>query len=653
MSVSKMKRLTAIVNRGGCDALAKKLVWLSCVDVDVSPYLEGQFGQNDTVAEEEAIEKSLALCDAAHGLLSGRSTVKGKLFAPKPELDRGDGDPERLANAEELIRAACGIEEKITELKSERAALATELEALLPWRGYDLPLSYSGTAGTEILLGSLAPGTDADAAFSEIGDAKEIAAALLYSNVIDGVPYVAAIVHKSEMQALLRELSSLGFVKSPVLRLNATAEAAGQKLENKIIEYDENVSELYRRADELAEFIDEVEYYSDRERTRLSFVEAKSRMATTDYTAILTGWVPVSAEAEVTAELEAVNAAYELRDPLEDEDVPVLLKNNRFASAFEPVVGLYSLPRYGSFDPTMVMSIFYLIIFALMFADVGYGLILLVGCLLGLRLMKPKGSLKKFLEMFAYCGVACMVTGLVFGGYFGDLPTKMAVNMFGAAEEADLSLWFNPVNDPMSFLVVSLAIGALHLVGALAVKFYILCCSGKWLDAIFDAGSWILVFLGAGIAIVGIVTESPLSTVGLIMVIAGYGILVLTQGRAEKSIVMKIGKGLMALYETINYVSDLLSYSRILSLGLASAVIASVFNLIGTMGGFSLGGILIFIVAVLIGHTLNIAINVLGSFVHTSRLQYIEFFGKFYEDGGRAFIPLEPTAKYHVYKEKN
>lgn len=647
-----MKRLTAVVNRGSCDALAKKLVWLSCVDVDVSPSFEGEFGRNDTASEEEAIGNSLALCDSAHELLSGRGTVKGKLFAPKPELSRGDGDAERIASAGELVRTACGIEEKITELKSERAVLATELEALLPWRGYDLPLSFAGTAGTEVFLGSLAPGTDANSVFDEIENTKEIAASLLYSNVIDGVTYVACIVHRSQSGALLRELSSAGFVKSPVLKLNATAEAAGQKLENKIIEYDEKAAELYRQADELAAYIKEVEYYSDTERTRLSFIEAKSRMVTTDYTAILTGWVPVSAESDITTELMAVGAAYELREPLEDEDVPVLLKNNRFASAFEPVVGLYSLPKYGTYDPTMVMGIFYLIIFALMFADVGYGLILLAGCLLGLRLMKPRGSLKKFLEMFAYCGVACMVTGIVFGGYFGDLPTKMAVNMFGAAEEADLSLWFNPVNDPMSFLVVSLAIGALHLVGALAVKFYILCCSGKWLDAIFDAGSWILVFLGAGVAIVGIVTESVLSTVGLILVIAGYGILVLTQGRAEKSIFKKIGKGLMALYETINYVSDLLSYSRILSLGLASAVIASVFNLIGTMGGFSVGGILIFIVAVLIGHTLNIAINVLGSFVHTSRLQYIEFFGKFYEDGGRAFVPLEPMAKYHVYKEK-
>ncbi len=646
-----MKRLTAVVNRDGCDELSKRLVWLSCVDVDVAPAVDGEWTRSDTAEAEHAAAAIINECDTAIDLLSGRGTVKrGGLLSAKPELPRGEVEAEALDRGESIVGESCEICHLLEEIKTKRASLATDLQSLLPWRGYDLPLAFSGTAGTEVLLGSLAPGANAEEIFSEIEE--KLAATLLYSNVIDGVTYISCIVHKSDVQALLRELSAVGFVKSPVMRPNITADVAGQKLEDKIIILDEETASLYRRADELAPYIAEIELYSDAIRTQQSYVTAKSRMAQTDYTAIVTGWVPTDAEEEVIEELTAAGAAYDLRDPEPEEDVPVLLKNNKFVRAFEPVVGLYSLPKYGAYDPTGVMSVFYLIIFGLMFADFGYGLILSVGCLLGLRMMKPRGSLQKFLQMFMYCGISCMAMGILFGGYFGDLPTKMAVNMFGAAEEADLSLWFNPVNDPMTFLVVSLAIGAIHLVGALAVKFYIMCCSGKWLDAIFDAGSWILVFLGAGVAIVGIVTETVLSTIGLVLVILGYSILILTQGRAEKNIIMKIGKGIMSLYDTISYVSDLLSYSRILSLGLASAVIASVFNLIGTMGGLSFGGIIIFVVAVLIGHTLNIAINVLGSFVHASRLQYIEFFGKFYEDGGRAFIPLEPAAKYHVYKEK-
>ncbi len=647
-----MKRLTAVIDRNGCDDLAKRLVWLSCVDVDVTPGIDGEVScRNDVSDETDCIRENIDECARAINLLSGRGTVEKRgLLSAKPELPRGETDAELIAEAESIMHSVSEISSELESVGSDRALLATELEALHPWRGFDIPTAFTGTAKTDIYSGSLPSGVNAEALIEEIEE--KLAAVLLYKNQIDGVSYVSFAVHKSDSQNLARMLSAAGFVKSPVARYKVTPETAGRALEEKLMELDEKTAELYRQADALAPRISRLQMYYDVESTHQSFVDAKKRMFNTEYTSILTGWVPEKSVDEVVSELEAIGAAYELRDPTEDEDVPVLLKNNKFAESFEPVVGLYSLPKYGSYDPTMVMSIFYLIIFALMFADVGYGLILLVGCLLGLKLMKPRGSLKKFLQMFAYCGVACMITGVLFGGYFGDLPTKMAVNMFGAAEEADLSLWFNPINDPMTFLVVSLAIGAVHLVGALAVKFYILWRSGKPLDAIFDAGSWILVFLGAGVAIVGIVLGNVMSTVGLVLVILGYGTLICTQGRAEKNPVMKVLKGLMALYDTISYVSDLLSYSRILSLGLASAVIASVFNLIGTMGGLSFGGIVIFVVAVLVGHLLNIAINVLGSFVHTSRLQYIEFFGKFYEDGGRAFVPLEPMAKYHVYKEK-
>lgn len=647
-----MKRLTAVIDRNGCDDLARRLVWLSCVDVDVTPQLDTDaLRRADLSDETDSIRENLEECARAIELLSGRGTVEKRgLLSAKPELPRGETDAELLDEASRIMHSVTEISRELEAIASDRALLASELEALHPWRGFELPTAFVGTSRTDIFSGSLPAGVNADELASQIEE--KLAAALLYKNQVDGVSYVSFIVHKSDTQALARMLSASGFVRSPVARYKVTPETAGCALEEKLMTLDERAAALYREADVLAPRISELQMYYDVETTRQTFADAKKRMLNTEYTSILTGWVPEKSADEVIAELEAVNAAYELRDPTDDEDAPVLLDNNKFATAFEPVVGLYSLPKYGSFDPTMVMSIFYLIIFAFMFADVGYGLLLFVCCLLGLKLMKPRGGLKKFLQMFAYCGIACMVTGALFGGYFGDLPTKMAVNMFGAAEEADLSLWFNPINDPMTFLVVSLAIGAVHLVGALAVKFYVLWSSGKRLDAIFDAGSWILVFLGAGTAIVGIALGNSASKVGLALVILGYAILICTQGRAEKSPVMKVLKGLMALYDTISYVSDLLSYSRILSLGLASAVIASVFNLIGTMGGLSFGGIVIFVIAVLVGHLLNIAINVLGSFVHTSRLQYIEFFGKFYEDGGRAFVPLEPMAKYHVYKEK-
>lgn len=349
--------------------------------------------------------------------------------------------------------------------------------------------------------------------------------------------------------------------------------------------------------------------------------------------------MPEKATKKLVELLESRGDAYMLSDPEPEDDVPVLLENNAMATQFEPVISLYSLPAYGTFDPTFIMSFFYIIIFGLMFADVGYGVLLVAVCLLGLKLMKPTGSLRQFMWMFTMCGGSMIVMGILFGGYFGDLPDAIAKYFLGKPEGCDLALWFNPLSEPMLFLFVSLGIGALHLFAGLCVKFYILWKGGHPFAAIFDAGSWMLVFIGAGIAFVSM-------NIGIAVVCVGLVMLVLTQGRAEKNPIMKVLKGLLSLYDIVSYVSDLLSYSRILSLGLASAVIASVFNTIGTMFGPTVAGVIMLIIVGTIGHVMNLGINLLGSFVHTSRLQYIEFFGKFYEDGGRPFTPLSPQSQY-------
>jgi V/A-type H+-transporting ATPase subunit I len=285
------------------------------------------------------------------------------------------------------------------------------------------------------------------------------------------------------------------------------------------------------------------------------------------------------------------------------------------------------------------MSLFYVVIFGLMFADVGYGLLTVLACFGGVALLKPREGMKRFLLMFGYCGISCIAMGVVFGGYFGDFPSALMENMFGVTI-AEVALWFNPVAEPLTFLVVALAAGAIHLIGGMAVQFYVLCKRGQVFAAIFDIGSWWVLFAGIGV----FVLAGP--TPGFIVAGTGAAMLILTQGRHEKNVVMKFLKGLYAIYGIINYVSDLLSYCRILALGLAASVIAEVFNLLSMMAGPTVVGYVMMVVVFCIGHALNLAINLLGTFVHTSRLQYIEFFGKFFEDGGQKFEPMAPSAKY-------
>ena len=219
-------------------------------------------------------------------------------------------------------------------------------------------------------------------------------------------------------------------------------------------------------------------------------------------------------------DMTASLAKVDLTEPAEEDDPPVLLKNNGYASNFEWVVAMYSYPKYGTYDPTFIMSIFYFFIFGLMFADVGYGLILILGGLLLPKVLHMKDSMRRMFNMFGYCGFSSVIMGVLFGGWFGDLPYALMVNIgqsFPTTEAAKAAfplfdgLWVNPINDPMTFLIISLGMGAIHLVAGMAVKFVLLCKEKKVFEAIFGIASWWVIFAGIAAQCASIPRGSSLS----------------------------------------------------------------------------------------------------------------------------------------------
>jgi V/A-type H+-transporting ATPase subunit I len=312
---------------------------------------------------------------------------------------------------------------------------------------------------------------------------------------------------------------------------------------------------------------------------------------------------------------------------------------------------MYAYPRYGTYDPTLVMSIFYFLIFGLMFADAGYGALLCAVCFSLVRWAQPRESMKRFLLMFGYCGISCILFGILFGSYFGNFPLAFMESVLKLtpeqmpnlsilpAEAANVAVLLDPLQNPMGFLLISLGMGALHLLAGMAVKACILCRKGKVIDALCDIVLYWVLFAGIGVFFLHRRT-------GIILLCVGVGGILLTHGRKKKGIAGKAVGGFLGLYELISFASDLLSYCRILALGLASAVIAQVVNIMATLKGASFLGFLLMIVIFTIGHGLNLVINILGTFVHTARLQYIEFFNKFYEEGGTPFRPMAAAEKY-------
>ena len=311
---------------------------------------------------------------------------------------------------------------------------------------------------------------------------------------------------------------------------------------------------------------------------------------------------------------------------------------------------MYSLPAYNGLDPNPFVMPFFALFFGIMFADMAYGLIMALAGFLALKLMKPKGTMKNMMGLLIQCGISTFLIGFLTGGFFGDavsviggifgkdwnLVPYLGTIRIGDSIAIDLPLNLLEGNNPLYVLILAMVIGVIHLAFGVGIATYLNIKDKNWLAAIADL-SWWCIF--AGIAVMILAKNNILLYVGIaIMVISAF-----LQGKGLGRLTGIFG----AIYNGLTgYLGDILSYSRLMALMLAGSVIASVFNQLG-----ALGGLLLFIPVAIIGHLLNFALNLIGCFVHTMRLQFLEFFGKWYREGGRPFKPLNYNTKYVDIKE--
>ena len=661
MSVCVMKKLTVLAPERDADKLVRRLVRLKCAELSTVPLGDlpdgGTLLRYDCDTARVEAERRVAAVTSALSLLDAY-TVKAKPWNKKPiaitaEEFRGSG---RFEAARETVAEVLELGERRVAEQNEYNRLAALSRALAPWLDYAGPLVGESTSLTEVWLGTLPKDTLLSTADDALAD---LHAGVEEVGRDEDSVYVSVLIMKQDADAAARALAGIGVLKTSFKGLpdeTATAVYNLRLCEKELDDREVSLMVITDTLRRLSEQLPELQVLFDLETTTLTAAREKQKLAATEECVVLEGWVPAEREGKVASALEKLPCAFGMAEPVPGEEPPVLLKNNGFATNFEWVVGMYSYPKYGTFDPTGIMSIFYFLIFGLMFADVGYGVLVTLIGFLAPKILRMKPSMTRMLNMFAYCGIACAICGFVFGGWFGDLPYALMTSFGGyesveAAKEAfpifnglvvtlggnPISL--NPLDNPMAFLVISLAMGAIHLIAGMTVKFVLLCKQGDVFAAIFDIGSYWILF--AGLALIFIQPN-----IGWIVLGVGALMIIATYGRAQKNFLMRIAMGFKGLYDLINYASDLLSYCRILALGLASAVMAQVFNLLATMGGPTPVGFVLLVAVLLIGHVLNIAINLLGAFVHTSRLQYLEFFGKFFEDGGVGFAPAIPSEEY-------
>lgn len=578
---------------------------------------------------------------------TGRTELSEETFA---EYKTRSTDAIHMAGEIENLRLR--IETETTALRHTRQML----EKYLPWEGLDIPMAYAGSKHTASFIGSL-PGeysaeSLADALSSAQSGTSPLAAETIIVSATREMTCAVIFCHKSDEENCRAALRALGFVlpadpttHPPALRLGRyrerirTAEAAISELKSGIASFAPARSELL--------FL--IDYMS----MKIERYDMLRNVLFSRRTVAIEGFCPEKYAGHVKDILEkSVTAYVEIRDPEEGEEVPVLLQNNAFVSPVEDITASYSLPGPGEVDPNPVMSFFYYLFFGMMLSDAGYGVLIVLAILYLLIFRKPEGAPRKNLLKFLYCGLSTILWGALFGSWFGNIVYVVSGTFFGHAVSLN-PVWFDPVQNPLLLLILSLVLGFLHVLAGMGIKFYTLWKNGHRGDAIMDVGFWWTVFAGIVLILSAMVFPSLpiLQTIGMWVAIAGAAGLVMTQGRSSLHVAGKIMGGIASLYSITGYFSDILSYSRLMALGLVTGIIATVVNTIGAIGGRSIGGVLLFIVVFLFGHAINIGINALGAYVHGNRLQYVEFFGKFYEGGGRPFKPFSMKMKHYKLKE--
>lgn len=570
------------------------------------------------------------------------------------------GFVEDIPEMQRIAKRIIELSEEIAERQGKILRCRAETDELEPWMGLDIPMSFRGTEKSAGLIGVFADNLSAEQIIAAYNSEEAPAA---YFELISAQPQqtcvfvLCAAADREQCEARLRRIGFSspkteykGIPREEAEERNRQTDALSKEigaLTNEIVSY--------RGARNAIKFM--TDYYSMRAEkySVLSMVGQHKRVF------VIEGYVPAKEAAGLAAEIEhKYNLAAEIEPA--GEDAPVMLKNPRLAEPVEGVVKTFAMPAKNEIDPTSVMAFFYYIFFGMMLSDAAYGLIMTIGCGVVIKRFKNmEDSLRKTLRMFMYCGVSTTFWGILFGSWFGDAAEVVSGTFFGHTVTIP-PLWFEPVNDPIRMLMFSFLFGLIHLFTALGIKLYQCIRARDYMSALTDCIFWYML-VGGGVAylfrvdmflsMAGLTFKLPAVWANIAAIIAGLGALgILLFTARGGSVIKRFAKGAYALYGITSWLGDILSYSRLLALGLATGVIATVFNSMGSMFGGGILGAVIFIFVFVIGHTLNIGINLLGAYVHTNRLQYVEFFGKFYEGGGREFEPFSTRTSYYNLEEE-
>ena len=642
-----MKRLKLIGFSEQRSELLQQLLHMGCVEISepddkvTDPAWTALVRRDSSSLSDRKAEWSAV--SGALDALKKYAPAKSGLFIKRADISEARfWDPQAKAEALAVAEEINECVREIARIYSTENKLNSTLAGLLPWCGLDLPLEQQSTDCTELVLGTTPAAVEEAVLQADLAQATDLAQLQAVSSDKD-LRYWLLVAHKTAVDDALAALRLHSFSVVRFKDVTGTAQANADQLRAQQQALVDQREAQVAAIVVLAPHRKALQVTLDRLNQELAREAVAERMLTNGSIFFAEGWVPADRVEDLGVMLKHFTCAWEAKDPTDEDEVPTLLKNPKWMDCINMVTEMYSLPHYKGIDPNPLMFFWYVFFFGFMFADVAYGIIIFLVSFLVTKLFKPKKTLGKMFQLGMWLGGSTFLCGIFTGGFFGNaldviyenfIPGGVAA-MPGWMSAFSKGFIVNPVNDPMTVLIIAIVIGCFHLVMGQCIHIYMGFRDGAkaGVDALLDVVPWWILFAGIGIiALAG-------SPVGLII---GVIALVATQGRHEGTLFKKLFGGVKSLYDVTSWLSDVLSYARLMALMLATGVIAQVFNTLGALPN----SIIAFVIIFLIGHVFNIGVNLIGTYVHAARLQYLEYFNKFYIGGGIPFRPLQYDTKF-------
>lgn len=631
-----MKHLRLLGMESEREALLKAMQDMECVEISSidgsEEALKSGFAKPDDKALMSAQEASRAYRTALASLDRFAPEKKG-MFRKRQGVSRAAFFS---AESEENARTAAETINKDTrrlgEIESERTKNEALRATLAPWLTVDVPLGGADGA-LSVFFGTVGLNVTNDA-LKALADSLDGLLTWQQASSDRSLRYLLVMCHGSVKERALSALRDLGFSTVSFRGMTGTAKENDKALAENLAALEKERQEIEQRIAGLGGKREALLEASDRAAIALRREEAKSRLVGTDKVFVLEGWLPADRCAALEKALEPFTCAIETREPTEDEypQVPVQLKNNKLTRPLNMVTEMYSLPAYGTLDPNPLMAPFFILFYGIMMADMGYGLLMMIASVIISKKYRPKGTSGELFSLLGLCGISTFIMGALTGGFFGDFLTQL-VAIVSPGTVFALPKLFDPLDDLTMILIGSMALGMVQIVTGMAISLIEKCKRKKFLDAFFEEITWWIVFVG--IALLALGKGAAVLYVGCALVLLGP----IVQGKGWGKLTGVFG----SLYNHVTgYFGDILSYTRLMALMLAGSVIAQVFNMLAAMPG----NVIAFIIISMLGNAMNFGLNLLGCYVHDLRLQCLEFFNKFYVDGGKPFRPMTLDTEY-------